>query len=53
MTRLLKITARLGCAACAAGFMAVPVLNPEGWEPLLAVLPATLLAGVAVFGWED
>lgn len=43
---------RVAAGLCGLLLMAVPLLIPTGWEPMLAILPATGCLGFAVFG-ED
>ena len=52
MTERTKKLARVAAGLCGLLLMAVPLLIPTGWEPMLAILPATGCLGFAVFG-ED
>lgn len=46
------LIARFASAVAALGFAAIPVIFPEGWGPLVALLPAAGLFGFAVFGTD-
>ena len=48
--RTMKRMARVAAGLCALGMLAVPVLLPVGWGPLLACGAAALLATYAALG---